>query len=236
MTTQSGAAVGCCVFDAYGTLFDVNSAAARSRDELGPQAERLAELWRSKQLEYTWLRSLMGRHADFWQVTSDALDYAMAVLKLEGGGLRQRLMESYLSLDAYPEVPAVLSELQAAGLRCAILSNGSPRMLAAAVAASGIGSRLEAVLSVESVGIYKPHPSVYQLAVERMAIPAKGICFLSSNSWDVAGAAAFGFRAVWVNRRGQCRERLPSGPEAEMGTLAPLPRLLEAWRADPAAR
>ena len=149
-----------CVFDAYGTLFDVNSAAARERDALGDQWQPLAELWRAKQLQYTWLRSLANRHADFWQVTGDALDFAMASLKLDDPALRDRLMQLYLHLNAYPEVGETLTRLRTGGMKLAILSNGSPRMLSSAVANAGIAPLLDAVLSVEDAGTYKPHPAV----------------------------------------------------------------------------
>ncbi len=220
------ASIGACVFDAYGTLFDVHSAAARCRDALGPKADALSALWRQKQLEYTWLRSLMGAHADFAEVTADALDYAFGATGLADAGLRARLLEVYQRLDAFPEVPATLAALRRLDLGTAILSNGSPAMLEAAVTSAGIDHLLDAVLSVEEVGIYKPHPSVYQLAVDRLGIAADRICFLSSNGWDAAGAARFGFRVVWVNRYRQPRERLPAQPAAEISELAALPPLL----------
>ena len=173
-----------CVFDAYGTLFDYASAAARCRDVLGDRLDALNALWREKQLQYTWLRALQGRHADFWQVTGDALDFALETLGLGEAQLRARLMDLYLTLDAFPEVPDVLHRLKAAGMKTAILSNGSPDMLEAAVGNAGIGDLLDAVLSVEAVGVYKPHPKVYHLAVDRFGIPASAISFQSSNAWD----------------------------------------------------
>jgi 2-haloacid dehalogenase len=215
-----------CVFDAYGTLFDYNSAAERCRDALGGKLDPLNALWRQKQLQYTWLRSLEGKHADFWQVTGDALDFAMESLDLNDGDLRRRLMELYLTLDVFPEVPDVLARLKAAGLRTAILSNGSPMMLERAVARAGIGELLDAVLSVEEVGIFKPHPSVYRLAVDRLGVAARAIAFQSSNAWDVYAASAFGMRAVWCNRQGQPRERLPGAPDRQIRTLAELPPLV----------
>ncbi len=224
-TTPALDDIGACVFDAYGTLFDVAAAAARCRDDLGDKAGPLAVLWRTKQLEYTWLRSLMDEYVDFWQVTGDGLDYAMATLGI-GGDLRGRLMDLYKRLDAYGEVKDVLGGLKAAGIKTAILSNGAPSMLEAAVKNAGIDDLLDDVLSVESIGIYKPHPGVYQLAVDGLGLPAGRICFMSSNAWDVAGAANFGFRVVWVNRFGQQRERLPGAHEHEISTLAELPALL----------
>ncbi|HEY3281873.1 MAG TPA: haloacid dehalogenase type II [Armatimonadota bacterium] len=217
-----------CVFDAYGTLFDYASAAARCEDVLGSKLSPLNELWRSKQLQYTWLRAVAGRHADFWQVTGDALDFSLDTLDLDGSGLRERLMGLYLTLDTFPEVPQVLSRLKAAGLKTAILSNGSPRMLAAAVDSAGIGDVLDEVLSVESVGVYKPHPRVYQLAVDRLGVPAGAISFQSSNAWDAYSASAFGMRVVWCNRYHQRPERLPGSPDREVTSLAALPELVGA--------
>ena len=218
--------IAVCVFDAYGTLFDYNAAAARHSAALGDKAAPLADLWRLKQLQYTWLRSLMGRYDGFWQVTGDALDYSMAALDIDDAALRGDLMEAYRILDAYPEVPETLATLRAQGLRCAILSNGEPGMLDSAVEAAGIGASLDAVLSVDEVGIYKPHPSVYQLVVDRLGVPAARVSFQSSNAWDANGAAAFGFRVAWCNRFGQGQERVPEPPDAEITTLAELPALL----------
>jgi 2-haloacid dehalogenase len=215
-----------CVFDAYGTLFDFASAARRCGDELGDRAGPLTALWRDKQLQYTWLRAAQGRHADFWQVTGDALNFALATLGIERHGLRERLMQLYLTLDAFPEVPSVLRSLRAAGLRTAILSNGSPRMLDAAVRGAGLAGLLDEVLSVEEVGVYKPHPKVYQLAVDRLGVPARSISFQSSNSWDAYAASAFGMRVVWCNRYGQRAEYLPGTPDREITTLAELPALI----------
>ncbi|MEZ5666391.1 MAG: haloacid dehalogenase type II [Alphaproteobacteria bacterium] len=220
------AGIRACVFDAYGTMFDVAAAAARERAALGAQAQPLAQLWRQKQLEYTWLRSLMGAYADFWQLTGDALDYALDSLGIADPALRDRLLDLYSRLDAYPEVPGVLAALRKGGLACAILSNGAPAMLASAVANAGVGDMLAATLSVDGLRIYKPDPRVYQLAVDRLGVAASEICFLSSNAWDVAGSAHFGFRAVWVNRFGQPAERLPGRPVAELRDLAGLPALL----------
>jgi 2-haloacid dehalogenase len=227
MTPVPLTGIRACVFDAYGTLFDVNSAAERERETLGECWQPLAELWRSKQLQYTWLRSLAGRHADFWQLTGDALDFAMASLKLDDQALRERLMGLYLRLSAYPEVSETLTKLKARGLKLAILSNGSPTMLAAATQSGGIAEFLDSILSVEQVGIYKPHPSVYQLAVDCLRVKATEICFVSSNGWDAFSAKAFGFRVVWCNRFGQVPERIPELPDGEINTLSDLPRFLE---------
>jgi 2-haloacid dehalogenase len=215
-----------CVFDAYGTLFDFAAAARRCRDVPGDQADALTVLWRDKQLQYTWLRAAQGRHADFWEVTGDALDFALETLGLDRGGLRARLMQLYLTLDAFPEVPDVLDRLRRAGLRTAILSNGSPPMLEAAVTGANLSGLLDAVLSVEEVGVYKPHPQVYRLAVDRLGVPAAAIAFQSSNAWDAHAASAFGMKVVWCNRYGQKRERLPGAPDREIRSLAELPALL----------
>ena len=215
-----------CVFDAYGTLFDFASAAQACHDVLGRDAEPLTVLWRDKQLQYTWLRAVQGRHADFWTVTGDALDFALERLAIGSPGLRKRLMELYLALRPFPEVPDVLHRLQSAGVRAAILSNGSPRMLAAIVDAAGLRDHFDAVLSVEEVGVYKPHPRVYQLAVDRLGVPADNIAFQSSNAWDAYAASAFGMKVVWCNRYRQPRERLPGAPDCEIHSLAELPALI----------
>jgi 2-haloacid dehalogenase len=220
--------VQACVFDAYGTLFDFASAARGCSDVLGDAIEKLTALWRDKQLQYTWLRAVQGRHADFWQVTGDALDFAFETLAIEKSGLRDRLMNLYLTLEPFPEVPEVLRRLKTAGLRTAILSNGSPMMLDAAVRGSGLGTLVDAVLSVESVGVYKPHPKVYQLAVDRLGIPAAAIAFQSSNAWDAYAASAFGMQVVWCNRYGQRPERLPGKPDRMVRSLAELPALVAA--------
>lgn len=226
MNDASFADIQACVFDAYGTLFDVHSAVGRHRARLGDQADSVSMLWRSKQLEYTWLRSLMGAHADFWTVTGDALDFALDAHSITDAGLREDLLNAYLSLDAYPEVGAVLKTLKQGGMKTAILSNGSPKMLSAAVKSSGIEDLLDANLSVEQVGIYKPDFRVYQLAVDQLGVDATHISFQSSNSFDAVGAAAFGFKVAWVNRFGQRRDRLSVQPQAELKTLAELPALL----------
>ncbi|MBO0756320.1 MAG: haloacid dehalogenase type II [Bradyrhizobiaceae bacterium] len=220
--------VRACVFDAYGTLFDFAAAAKACQDVLGGDIDRLNALWRDKQLQYTWLRALQGRHADFWQVTGDALDFALETLAIDKPGLRDRLMNLYLTLDVFPEVPDVLRRLKQAGLQTAILSNGTPAMLSAAVKAARLDALLDAVLSVEDVGVYKPHPKVYQLAVDRLAVPAAAIAFQSSNAWDAYAASAFGMQVVWCNRYGQRPERLPGAPNRTLRSLAELPNLVGA--------
>jgi 2-haloacid dehalogenase len=214
------------VFDAYGTLLDVASAAGQARDVLGDRWQPLSELWRRKQLEYSWLRSLMGRHADFWQVTGDALDHALEALRVAEPGLRQRLMDAYARLDAYPDAVPLLGRLRGRGLRLAILSNGSPRMLAQAARSARIDALLDHVLSVEEVGTYKPHPSVYRLACDRLGAWPAEIAFVSANGWDAWGAKAAGLRVAWCNRSGQPKERLTEPPDAELRSLDELPALL----------
>ena len=215
-----------CVFDAYGTLFDFASAAASCRDVLGHKTERLTTLWRDKQLQYAWLRSLQSKHADFWYVTRDALDYALETLGLPQRGLRDRLMNLYLTLDTFPEVPDVLRRLNASGIPLAILSNGSPAMLQPVVANAGLVDLIDHVLSIEEAGVYKPHPMVYQLAVNRLGVMPRSILYLSSNGWDAWAASAFGLRVAWCNRYGQASEHLPGRPDREIKTLAELPDLL----------
>jgi 2-haloacid dehalogenase len=219
--------VRACVFDAYGTLFDVHAPAARLEATLHKPLAAISATWRAKQLEYTWLRTLMGQHADFWQVTREALDYA---LEAEGHGedeeLRRELLDLYHRCDAYPEVPRLLGQIHRAGMITAIFSNGAPDMLDSAVSAAGLGRSLDHVLSVEAVGRYKPTAESYQLVCDRLAMPAEAICFVSSNGFDVAGSALFGFQAVWVNRFDRPADRLPGEPRAVLADLRGLSDLL----------
>ncbi len=218
-----------CVFDAYGTLFDFASAAAGCADVLGEKAAPLTALWRDKQLQYSWLRGLQGRYVPFWQVTGDALDFALETLGLPGEGpLRERLMDLYRTLGAFPEVPGVLRTLREAGFATAILSNGSPDMLASAVEGAGLTGAFDAVISVDEVGGFKPDRRVYQRALDRLGVAAEAVAFQSSNAWDAHAASAFGMRVVWCNRYGQRRERLPGAPDHEIRSLAELPALLAA--------
>ncbi|MGH7092761.1 MAG: haloacid dehalogenase type II [Stellaceae bacterium] len=215
-----------CLFDAYGTVFDFASAAAGCTDVLGADAARLTALWRDKQLAYSWLRTIQGRHADFWQVTGDALDFALAAIGRNDPALRARLMRLYETLTPFPEVLETLRRLRAGGMATAILSNGAPAMLASVVDGNGLGSLFDAVLSIEEVGVYKPDRRVYQLAVDRLGVAAGEIVFLSSNGWDAWAASAFGMRVAWCNRTGQPREILPGAPDHEIRSLAELPGLL----------
>lgn len=226
LAKRSMVGVRACVFDAYGTLFDVSGAARQVEHMIGDKWERLAELWRAKQLQYTWLRSLMGRHADFWQVTGDALDFAMDSLDLRDTPLRDRLMELYLRLNAYPEVTEVLARFNARGIKCALLSNGSPMMLSEAGANAGVANFLDPVLSVEEVRVFKPHPSVYQLVLDRLCLKREEICFVSSNGWDAFAAKAFGFHVIWCNRLSQPSERIPEVPDCQIRSLMELPEIL----------
>jgi len=216
-----------CVFDAYGTLFDVHSAVGKHRARLGDVADQVSAVWRTKQLEYTWLRSLMGRHAEFWQVTREALDFAFEMHAVKDSGLGADLMEAYLQLTCYPEVPAALAELKEHGFQIAILSNGTPAMLEAAVKNSRLEEVIPQIFSVETVGVFKPDPRVYQIAVDELSLKPEEIVFQSSNAWDAAGAAAFGLKVAWINRFGQSPERLPGKPQVEIKDLSELPKLLE---------
>ena len=218
--------VKACVFDAYGTLFDFASSAAGAKDVLGDKVGQVTTMWRDKQLQYTWLRSVQGLHADFWQVTGDALDWTLETLGLAEPALRDRLMRLYLELEAFPEVPNVLRELKMHGYRTAILSNGSPSMLASLVDNSRLDSFLDHVISVEEVGVFKPARAVYQRCVDIVGVPADQIAFMSSNAWDAWAASAFGMRVFWCNRYAQRPERLPGRPEAMMRSLDELPALV----------
>ena len=191
------------VFDAYGTLFDVHSAAARHADAIGDKWQLLSEIWRTKQLEYTWVRALAGQHCSFWRVTEEGLDYAIAAVGGIDAALRSKLLAAYRELAAYPEVPACLEALKARGAAVSILSNGDPDMLADAVRLAGLTEVIDAVLSVEAVGIFKPSHRVYELATAQFGLSAEEISFQSSNRWDIAGAKSFGFHTVWINRVGR---------------------------------
>lgn len=218
------------VFDAYGTLLDANAAAqAASREPdhavLSDVWPAVARDWRRKQLEYTWLRAVAGRHTDFWQVTQDGLDWALEAHGLTAPTTRTRLLELYWELAAYPEVPPMLKALKAAGKTTAILSNGSPDMLAAAVASAGLAADLDAVLSVEHVGVFKPHDRVYDMVGAQFGCPKDDVLFVSSNGWDAAGAAGYGFRTAWVNRAGEPIDRLYARPQHVLPDLTTIPEL-----------
>jgi 2-haloacid dehalogenase len=207
------------LFDAYGTLFDVHSPATRIAGDIGPDAAAISDLWRAKQLQYTWLRSLMQAHAPFDKVTEDALDYALAQYGVSSPDIRSRLLKLYMTLDAYPDAPDALSRLKSAGIVTGILSNGSPSMLASAVNSAGLGALLDHVLSIESVGVYKPDPRVYRFGADTVGHAPAEITFISANGWDAAGAAHFGFQVIHLNRFGQPREMLPASPAMVLKSL-----------------
>ena len=215
-----------CVFDAYGTLYDFNSAVARHRTAIGARADALSEMWRSKQIQYTWLRNSMAAYAPFWQVTGEALDHCLAAHAITDPSVRDKLMGAYLALDPFPEVPAMLDRLARGGVRSAILSNGNPEMLEPMVKASGLADRFDAVLSVDAVGAFKVDPRVYALVEARCGVRPDKVCFLSSNCWDAHGAAQFGFTVVWVNRGSAPDDNLPGRIAAQVKDLSHLPALL----------
>lgn len=215
-----------CVFDAYGTLFDVHSPTAHLAASLDGKGDDISKLWRQKQLEYTWLRSLMRAHVDFWQLTGSALEYALDAFDMNDPALKDKLMQLYLELDAYDDVKPALEALRAKGLKTAILSNGNPYMLDAAVKSAGIDDILDAALSIEDVGIYKPDPEVYQMTLDHFAISAPEVCFVSTNAWDASAGAHFGYTVAWMNRFGMVEERLPGRPKAIIGGLDELPGLI----------
>ena len=220
-----------CVFDAYGTLFDV-AAAARIAAELPENSEisenwaKLANDWRLKQLQYSWLRAITNAHTDFWQVTQDGLDWAMEANGVSGARLRADLLELYWNLAAYPEVPKMLLTLKTAGLQTAILSNGSPTMLNGAVSSAGIGQQLDAILSVEIAGVFKPDCRIYDLVGAHFNCAVTEVLFVSSNGWDAAAASGYGFTTAWVNRGGEPQDRLPWVPQHELKDLKEIPALV----------
>ncbi|MDV4168516.1 haloacid dehalogenase type II [Rhodovulum sp. FJ3] len=222
-----------CIFDAYGTLFDVTAAARQAanepgNDDLARVWPSLATNWRNKQLNYTWLRAITGVHCDFWQVTQEALDWSLAAEGLPTeGALRKRLLALYWELSAFAEVPAMLRALKDMGMNTAILSNGSPAMLDGAVQSAGVGDVLDDVLSVESVGIFKPDARVYELVEKRFACARDEVLFVSSNGWDAGAATGFGFTTAWVNRGNDPVDRLPWTPEHILTDLSQIPTLVQ---------
>lgn len=216
-----------CVFDAYGTLFDVTAAAREAAGAHGALAAtwpQIARDWRQKQLQYTWLRAITGSHCDFWQITQDGLDWALEAVGLDGDpALREALLALYWELSAYPEVPGMLAELSQAGKTCAILSNGSPAMLDGAVQSAGLGGFLKDVISVEEVQVFKPARAVYDLVGQRLGVQPDEVLFVSSNGWDAASAAAYGFTTAWVNRAREPVDRLPARPHHVLDDLMQIP-------------
>lgn len=207
------------VFDAYGTLFDVHAAVRRHAGEIGPDGQLLSEIWRAKQLEYSWVRTMMGAYEDFWRLTEQALDFAFDKVPSADRKLKPRLLDAYWRLDCYAEVPAVLKALKASGARLAILSNGSPAMLESAVRSAALDSVLDDVFSVDAVRKFKTDPSVYDLVTTAWRLYPRAVSFQSSNRWDIAGAARFGFRTVWINRAGQPDEYRDFPPDLILPTL-----------------
>jgi 2-haloacid dehalogenase len=216
------------IFDAYGTLLDVHAAMARFADRLGPNWRQISADWRAKQVEYSWVRSMVGpsHHRDFWRLTQEALEVVLEIHGITDTSLKAEVLTAYRRLDAYPEVPEMLRVLKARGLACAILSNGEPEMLHDAVTAAGIGPLLDAVLSVESVRVFKPDPRVYRLAGRRFQMPPREMGFVSSNPWDAFGAYELGFRVIRINRAGAPDEYGLRGSVPELTDLAALPDLL----------
>ena len=222
-----------CVFDAYGTLFDVAAAAREAAAEPGRESfaqhwPAIAKTWRLKQLQYTWLRTTAGVHQDFWTVTQNGLDYALEEQGLDDPDLRQRLLQLYWELSAYPEVPGMLAALKAKGLNTAILSNGTPDMLEGAVSAAGIGDVLDVSLSVQSLGVFKPSRPVYGLVGDYFGCTSRQVLFVSSNCWDACASSGYGFTAVWANRAGEPMDRLPWKPHHVVSDLTAIPALAGA--------
>lgn len=215
-----------CVFDAYGTLFDINSVTKQYCEELGNIAEPFSNLWRSKQLEYSWLRSLMNRYEDFWCVTEESLDYTLNCFNIKNASLKINLLKAYKNINCYEEVPTVLSKLKERKISTVILSNASPIMLNNVVKNSKIDSCIDFCFSVDTLKIYKPHPTVYNLVLEKYDLNKNEILFISSNSWDVAGAKSFGFNVSWINRFNSKEEFLPFKSDIELNSLIDLPTIL----------
>lgn len=226
MTNEAFANVKVCVFDAYGTLFNVHSPSAQVAGGLDGKAVDVSKLWRQKQLEYTWLRSLMGAYVDFWQITGDALEVALEAFDMMDENLHKELLDLYLTLEAYPDVKPTLEILQANGLKTGILSNGSPDMLSSAVTSAGLDDVLDNVISVSELEIYKPDQRVYQLVLDQMGVTADEVCFVSTNTWDGNAAAYFGFNVSWMNRFGMGQEKLPGEFKAIIKGLDELPGVL----------
>ena len=217
--------VKACVFDAYGTLFDVNSAAAKCKEKLGNRWEGFANAWRTTQLEYTWLRSLMKRHKNFWEITEDSLDHAMETFKIKKE-MRNELLDLYKKLSPYPEVKKCLEDLKAKKIKIAILSNGTPELLKMLVESNNIQNYFDDIFSIESVGIYKPDSRVYEMPIKKYRCKSENICFMSSNTWDVSGGGVFGYNAVWVNRLNKVFDKLSYKPKYVINNLEELLKII----------
>ena len=209
------------IFDAYGTLFDVNSAAEKCKDKIGDKWEAFANYWRTTQLEYTWLRSLMKRHKDFWQVTEDSLDKSMKVFNIDNS-MRNELLDLYKILSPYPEVPEILKSLKEKNYKLSILSNGTPSLLNELVKSNNLENLFDDVFSIEEVGIYKPDSKVYDLPIKKYKIKNNEVAFLSANTWDVSGGGNYGFNSIWVNRNNSIFDNLDYRPQYEVKSLKEL--------------
>jgi 2-haloacid dehalogenase len=207
------------VFDAYGTLFNVHAAIGRFRGQAGPEADRMSETWRAKQLEYSWTLTLAGRYAEFWTLTERALDYALTRFPSVDKALRPKLLEAYFQLDAFPDARSALRALKAKGHKTGILSNGSPNMLKSAVDAAGVGADLDAVLSVDTLKMFKPRPEVYGLVTDHFRCKPAEVTFVSSNRWDVMASVSVGFHGLWINRGKMPDEYFDFPPERELNDL-----------------
>ena len=214
-----------CVFDAYGTLFDVNSAAAKCKKKLSNRWESFANAWRTTQLEYTWLRSLMKRHKNFWEITEDSLDHTMETFKIKQG-MRNELLNLYKELSPYPEVKECLEELKSKKIKIAILSNGTPDLLKGLVESNNIQNYFDDIMSIETVGIYKPDSKVYDMPIKKYNCKPENICFMSSNTWDVSGGGVFGYNAVWVNRFNKVFDKLSYKPKFVIKNLKELLKII----------
>ena len=216
-----------CIFDAYGTLFDVNAACRELSIEVGENWEELATLWRLRQVEYTWLRNSMNEYIDFWKITSDALDYAMETLNIKNIKLRDELLSLYLKLEAYPEVKSILEDIKKKGLKTAILSNGNHIMLETAVMNANIKTLIDEILSVDECKVYKPTSIVYDLVEKKMGVNKQNVLFFSSNAWDMHAASNYGFKTIWVNRFNSTLEKLPGKPDQIINSLEQIEKILK---------
>ena len=207
-----------CVFDAYGTLFDVNSAASKCKEKLGNKWENFANAWRTTQLEYTWLRSMMKKHENFWKITEDSLDHTMETFKIKKG-MRNELLNLYKELSPYPEVKECLESLKNKKIKIAILSNGTPDLLRGLVESNNIQNYFDDIMSIESVGVYKPDSRVYEMPIKKYDCEPKNICFMSSNTWDVSGGGVFGYNSIWVNRSNKVFDKLSYKPKFVINDL-----------------
>ena len=217
------------IFDAYGTLFDVNSAAEKCKDKIGDKWEAFANYWRTTQLEYTWLRSLMKRHKDFWQVTEDSLDKSMKVFNIDNS-MRNELLDLYKILSPYPEVPEILKSLKEKDYKLSILSNGTPSLLKELVKSNNIENLFDDIFSIEEVGIYKPDSKVYDLPIKKYKIENNEVAFLSANTWDVSGGGNYGFNSIWVNRNNSIFDNLDYKPQYEVKSLKELINIIKLPR------